>query len=171
MFTGPGGNRGAGSGDGINNNNGGPDAYTDEDIANLLYMLEEEKLAGDIYEALYDQTGLQIFANIAESEDSHVAALLAQADVMDIDVSAILAEPAGSFVNPDLQALYDTLLAQGSESATAALEVGVLIEETDIVDLQEAASSVEGTALAAVYDNLLDGSANHLDAFEAWLGA
>lgn len=90
---------------------------------------------------------------------------------MDIDVSAILAEPAGSFTDPDLQAPYDTLLAPSSESATAALEVGALIEETDIADLKQASESVEGTALAAVYDNLLDGSANHLDACEVWLGA
>jgi hypothetical protein len=38
-----------------------------------------------------------------------------------------------------------------------------------MVDIAAAESQVEGTSLAAVYDNLLAGSANHLDAFEAWL--
>ena len=66
--------------------------------------------------------------------------------------------------------LYDDLLAQGSQSAIDALEVGRYIEQTDATDLREAMDDVAGTQLARVYGNLLDGSLNHLDAFDALLG-
>ncbi|MEC3862648.1 DUF4214 domain-containing protein [Mesobacterium sp. TK19101] len=140
-------------------------SYSEAAISELLYLLEEEKLAGDIYDAFFDLWGLDIFANIARSEDSHFNALLRQAQGQGLDLTAILAQPAGSYTDAALQALYDTLLAQGSQSATAALSVGVLIEETDIVDLQRAADLVPGTPLAGVYDNLLGGSESHLVAF------
>ncbi|TCP42945.1 DUF2202 domain-containing protein [Rhodovulum marinum] len=163
--------RGAGgNGSGRGNTAPGTDTYSDADIASLLFMLEEEKLAGDIYAAFYDQTGLRIFDNIAASEDRHHDALLNQASSLGVDVIEFVSLPAGSYVNPALQAMYDDLLAMGSDSATAALNVGVLIEETDIVDLQDAVASVEGTALADVYGRLLDGSENHLAAFESALG-
>lgn len=143
--------------------------YDDAAIATLLFMLEEEKLAGDIYEAFYDMYGLKIFDNIAQSEDNHFDALLAQAEALGLDVDEFVFEDAGTFVDPELQDMYDTLLAEGSLSLTDALEVGVLIEETDIIDISDAIEGVEGTVLADVYQNLLDGSLNHLDAFESVL--
>lgn len=143
--------------------------YSDAAIAELIYMIEEEKLAGDVYEVFYELYGLKIFDNIAESEDRHFDALINQAENLGIDVDTFLFEPSGEFVNDDLQTLYDTLIATGSLSLTDALEVGVLIEEKDMVDIAEAIEEVEGTRLADVYENLLDGSANHLVAFETAL--
>jgi hypothetical protein len=145
--------------------------YSDAAVAELLYMLEEEKLAGDIYEAFFEQTGVKIFDNIAKSEDKHHNALLNQAEGIGLDVDAIVFEPAGSYVNDEIQALYDDLLAYGSSSVQAALEVGVMIETKDIVDIDNAIDGVEGTRLADVYQNLLDGSENHLDAFSGMLVA
>lgn len=140
--------------------------YSDEAISELLFMIEEEKLAGDIYDAFYDMHGLQIFSNIAESEDNHFDALISLAENIGLDVDEFLFEDSGTFVDDELQEMYDTLLAQGSTSLTAALEVGVAIEEKDMIDIAEAAEAVEGTELASIYENLLDGSANHLDAFQ-----
>ena len=92
-------------------------------ISDLLYMLEEEKLAGDIYEAFYDLYGTTVFDQIAASEDSHYAALVGQADLIGLDISAIEATPAGEYLNDDLQALYDALLDWGSTSEADALLV------------------------------------------------
>ncbi|TDK48949.1 DUF2202 domain-containing protein [Antarcticimicrobium luteum] len=145
--------------------------YSDAAIAELLYMIEEEKLAGDIYEAFHEMYGLKVFENIAESEDQHFNALIEQAEPLGIDVDQFVFEPAGTFSNPELQEMYDTLLAQGSESVTGALEVGKAIEERDMVDIAAAIEGVEGTKLATVYDNLLTGSSYHLDAFDSLLMA
>lgn len=72
---------------------------------------------------------------------------------------------SGEFSIPEVQQMYDTLLAQGSASVEAALEVGVIVEETDIADLQEAVIGLEVPRAVAVYENLLAGSQNHLAAF------
>ena len=149
---------------------GGSSAYTKAQVSELLYMLEEEKLAGDLYDAFHAQTGATVFRNIAKSEGSHFDALLNQAERIGIDTDAFTFLPSGEYVNDEIQDLYDSLLERGSASKTAALEVGVLIEETDILDLAAAAASVEGTSLESAYERLLAGSDTHLDAFEAVLG-
>lgn len=38
----------------------------------ILFMVEEEKLARDVYLTLYDKWGLITFSNIARSEQRHV---------------------------------------------------------------------------------------------------
>lgn len=143
--------------------------YSQADLDALIYMIEEEKLAGDIYDAFYEQTGLRVFDKIGDSEDQHMEALIAQAEIAGLNLDAVLSFPEGQYSNPDLQALYDSLLSTGSVSTTAALEVGMAIELTDIADLQFAMVDLVGTSLGSVYANLLSGSNNHLAAFEGLL--
>ncbi len=128
----------------------------------MIFMREEEKLALDVYQELYDVWGLRIFDNIASAEQTHtdsVQTLLERYEVLD----PALDQPAGVFTNPDLQALYDALVARGSESITEALLVGALIEDLDIADLQARAS--DDSAIDLVFSNLEKGSRNHLRAF------
>lgn len=137
---------------------------TDEDIASLLYMREEEKLAHDVYVTLYDLWGAQIFNNIASSEQNHtemVLALLNQYGLADPAVG----NGVGVFTNPDLQALYDDLVSQGSQSYEAALLVGGLIEEVDIADLRAELENSNVAAIQQVYQSLLSASGNHLNGF------
>ncbi|MCA9998204.1 MAG: DUF2202 domain-containing protein [Anaerolineales bacterium] len=138
---------------------------TDDEAAGLLFMREEEKLARDVYLTLYDEWGLRVFSNIANSEQQHMDAILTLINLYG------LTDPAGSngigvFTNPDLQALYDDLLTQGLESPAAAIQVGVLIEQTDIADLQTRLAIADNSNIERVYNNLLRGSQNHLAAFE-----
>lgn len=134
----------------------------------LLYLIEEEKLAHDVYATLGSLWGANIFANIQASEVSHqeqVAALLPTYGLADPRSAEI-----GVFVNPELQAFYNQLIAQGSQSLTEALKVGVLIEETDIADLQEAMSATQDPSILRVLETLKRGSENHLKAFNRQLG-
>ncbi len=140
--------------------------YTQADLDTLVYMIEEEKLAGDIYDAFFEQTGLRVFDKIGDSEDQHMETLIAQAEIAGLNLDTILSFPEGQYSNPELQSLYDSLLATGSVSDTAALEVGMAIEATDIADLQLAMVDLVGTPLGSVYANLLNGSNHHLAAFE-----
>jgi hypothetical protein len=71
----------------------------------------------------------------------------------------------GEFVNTELQALYDALIARGKQSALEALLVGGVIEETDIEDLVAAMETSRLSNIDKVYQNLLNGSYNHLRAF------
>ncbi len=130
----------------------------------LVFMREEEKLARDVYDTLYEKWGLNIFSNIAQSEQTHTEA------VRDLLVKYNIADPVtddtvGVFTNTDLQALYDTLVAQGFESELEALKVGALIEDMDIYDLQKSQSEIDNADIALVYGNLERGSRNHLRAF------
>jgi hypothetical protein len=75
----------------------------------------------------------------------------------------------GVFTNPDLQALYDSLIAQGSVSEQAAMEVGVVIEETDIVDIDAMFLTITEPDVVAVLESLRAGSVNHLAAFQRQL--
>ena len=138
----------------------------DAEVDSLVFMREEEKLAHDVYMALYDLWGLPLFQNIASSEQTHTEAVKNLLDKFDIPDPADTS-PAGIFVNPDLQALYDELTQYGSESLENALKVGAAIEEIDILDLQEYLEIVNNASIRSVYENLLRGSENHLRAFTA----
>jgi hypothetical protein len=71
----------------------------------------------------------------------------------------------GVFTSDDLQALYDQLIAQSSQSAADALKVGAAIETLDISDLEENLALTSNVDITTVYQNLLKGSQNHLRAF------
>ena len=185
--NGPGSGSGSGSGSGYGSGsgNGGPSGTPCEtcqattpattpttplsatEQASLLYMREEEKLARDVYNAFYARYGLRVFSNIAASEQAHMNAVLTLLNRYG------LADPAaaapGVFNNDDLQALYDDLIDQGSASLTAALQAAVIIEETDIADLQDGLALTTHADLRAVYTNLLRASQNHLRAFSRQL--
>lgn len=141
---------------------------SDDEIADLLYMREEEKLAHDVYLALHGIWGVNIFQNIAASEQTHTEAVLGLLDTYGL-VDPVGDNALGVFVNADLQALYDDLVASGSQSLADALRVGAAIEEIDILDLDEAIAHTGQTDISQVYQNLRAGSENHLRAFVSTL--
>ena len=135
-----------------------------DEIAGLQFMREEEKLARDVYLTLYQKWGVATFNNIASSEATHMASIKTLLDRYGIADPAA-GQPIGVFTNPELQALYNQLIAQGSQSLNAALQVGVTIEQVDIRDLQTRIAGTTHTDIKSVYNNLLRGSTNHLRAF------
>jgi hypothetical protein len=74
---------------------------------------------------------------------------------------------AGVFANADLQALYTQLVAQGKLSELDAVKAGAAIEEIDILDLQERLAQTDQADIQQVFNSLLTGSYNHLNAFAA----
>jgi len=75
----------------------------------------------------------------------------------------------GEFANADLQALYNQLIIQGSESLVSELSVGATIEEVDIIDLKERIAAATNNSIITVYTNLMSGSGAHLRAFVSQL--
>jgi len=141
-----------------------PGDLDDTEAEGLLFMREEEKLARDVYITLYDLWGTAVFDNIASSEQTHMDAIKTLLDRYSLEDPAA-GQGVGEFTNPDLQALYDQLVAQGSQSLVEALRVGAAIEEIDILDLQEYIAQTDNADLQQVYQSLLQGSENHLRAF------
>lgn len=148
----------------------GQDPLTPETAADVVYMREEEKLARDVYIALEEAWDMQIFTNIAQSEQRHMDAILTLIDCYGL-VDPVVDDTPGAFTDASLAALYTTLVAAGSESPLEALKVGALIEELDIVDLRAALAGTDNVDVTRVFENLLCGSENHLRSFAAQLAA
>lgn len=133
----------------------------------LLYLIEEEKLAHDVYTVMYQKYGAKVFGNILESESTH------QGRVLTLLQARSIADPrlseAGVFRNQELQALYGTLIEQGSKNATQAYKVGVAIEEKDIADISTQLATATDQDVIAALESLRNGSENHLRAFNRQL--
>jgi len=110
----------------------------------LLYMREEEKLARDVYLALYERWGARTFLNIAKAEQQHMDAVGALLAVRNIE-DPVAGSAAGEFKNADLAALYTSLVEQGMKSIQEAYLVGAIIEDLDIYDLKEYLSKTTST--------------------------
>lgn len=136
----------------------------------------DEKLARDVYLKLYDVWGVPIFANIAASEQNHmdaVARLITKYGLTDPVAGLGVGEFPENIVIfgkvHDFQGLYDMLVTLGTQSVEDAYMVGVLIEELDIDDLENALLAVKKTDIKNVFTNLWEGSIRHLAAFESHL--
>ncbi len=134
----------------------------------ILYMREEEKLARDVYQTLYEKWKLQIFSNIARSEQTHMSAVKLLIDKYGLEDPAE-GKAVGEFTDQKLQDLYNKLVEDGSKSIENALKVGAAIEEIDIIDLEKHISETNKEDIKIVYENLIKGSRNHLRAFTSTL--
>ena len=137
---------------------------TDDQKVELAAMAEEEKLAHDLYVAFDEQYDATVFTRIAKAETKHLDAVRTLLERYELTDPTEGME-AGQFLSTDTQALYDTLLGEGSVSLDAAMEAGRTVEETDIADLATANEGVTAPDVQKVYERLLAGSEKHLVAF------
>lgn len=150
----------------------------------LAHMWNEEKLAYDIYLALYKlYPDTKQFYNIAtKSEVKHISAvedLVKRYDInitnlgdytIDYSEAELRALKAGEFAVPKIQTLYDQLYAQGKISKIEALGVGCMVEVVDVDDLDEFIKlSSDANDLIATFEYLKKGSFNHYWAFDKGL--
>ena len=179
------GNHGNGMG-GIVDVNSLPYSTLTQDLKDAIaYMGNEERLAHDVYLNLYDYhaaRGTEIYQlkNIAEnSETRHVQTVQALVQKYDLTAEDLtnVSEAAGSADNmpngvydiPAIQDLYDALYAKGKTSPQDALEVGCMVEVTDINDLNEKIELAKDSNAADVetaFTALRDASYNHYWAFD-----
>lgn len=135
-----------------------------QEISDLSFMREEEKLARDVYLSLFEEWELKIFRQIPTAERTHMRAVLFHLRKYELGDPAS-GNGVGAFIDPDLQALYGELVQLGMVSVEEALKVGAMIEELDIRDLQRALAHTDNQDLQSLYQNLMKGSRNHLRAF------
>jgi len=141
-----------------------------EEKAGLVYMVEEEKLARDVYAKMFELWGLGMFRNISNAEQRHVEHVREVLKAQGLGDPTASAKP-GEFTDARLQALYDTLVKKGAESLEAALTVGATIEDVDISDLEALKAKTKSEDIAALYNALIAGSENHLRSFAGQLKA
>ena len=130
----------------------------------LQYLVEEEKLARDVYNYFATNVTSQKFANIAKSEQTHMTYIANLLKTYKVYNPAATTKP-GVFKNTELQKLYNDLITSGKTSVSAAFAVGVTVEETDITDIEVMLKKAWPADIKAALDSLLKGSQNHLAAF------
>ena len=133
--------------------------------AALQYLVEEEKLARDVYAYLAANVTTRRFANIVKAEQFHmdqISALLKTYGVYNPTTT----RAAGVFKNVELQKLYNTLTVEGAAGQIAAFGVGVKIEDMDIEDLKVMLTKDMPADMKLALDELMRGSQNHLAAFK-----
>ena len=140
---------------------------SDKEKSGLLFLYEEEKLARDFYNSLYEKWGQNIFKNISASEQTHMDAVRYLLERYDIPIP----EPSekSSFKNSELEKLYSDLLKEGLKSYEDALKNALLVEEKDIKDLMDEIELSNNKDIRITYQNLMKGSRNHLRSFSRQL--
>lgn len=144
--------------------NGSRTSSTEE---RLIYLIEEEKMAHDVYMVMYQKYGANVFGNILESENTH------QSRVLTLLQARNLPDPRsnelGVFANKELQNLYNQLIEQGNRSATEAYKAGIIIEEKDIADISAQLATATDQDIIETLEALRRASENHLRAFNRQL--
>jgi len=165
----------------------------------LSHMGNEERLAHDVYMELYkywSDKGVEIkqLYNIANnSETRHIKSvellvkkyITSLSEFSNIDAPSNLPDANLSYLDEDIeklpsghynisaiQDLYDTLLNKGKSSQKDALEVGCMVEVTDIDDLDRyinEATDSNASDVKTVFEFLRDGSYSHYRAFDTGL--
>lgn len=136
---------------------------TTAELDMLSHMMEEEKLAYDVYVTLYTIYETPIFNTISKSEQTHMDAVAALLEKYNIENTA--STTFGVFNHENFQELYDALIESGSQSLVDALKVGATIEDVDIYDLDDYLSKTENADIISVFGFLNCGSFNHLRGF------
>jgi hypothetical protein len=167
---------------------------TQEAKDTLSYMGNEERLAHDVYLELYNyhlqnsNTAIKQLNNIAtKSEVTHIQTVQALINKYELDYSsftnidlpelgyketAIEDMEMGKYDIQKIQELHDLLIAKGEQSVQDALEVGCMVEVTDIDDLLveiPIAQDSNASDVVAAFEFLRDGSYSHYWAFDKGL--
>lgn len=132
------------------------------EIQSLLFMLEEEKMAFDVYTLMDEKWGTMQFNHIKQSEVMHMNAVKNILDQNNVKYSLL---EQGKFNDKNLQKLYNELIAQGNKSEVEALKAGAKIEDVDIYDLIRLKKETQNADIIKAYNFLECGSRNHLRAF------
>lgn len=127
----------------------------------MAFILEEERMAKDLYLEFYKTTRLPVFLDVAGSEEIHIASILTLMERRGLTGPA---EAPGVYADEALQEMYEDLLA-GADGPEAALRAAAHVEEASVHDLS---MEIEGTIepdLISVYGGLMVGSQKHLRTF------
>jgi hypothetical protein len=145
-------------------------ALTPQEKKALDYMYQEEKLAKDVYFKLGEMyPDLRVF-NIYNAEVMHENSVANVMKHYGIPLP-VRGDKVGVFVNPELQKLYNELIAKGRKSPKDALEVGIMVEVTDVEDLDKYLNTATSPDVIALFKFLRAGSYNHYNGFNRTLTA
>ena len=140
-------------------------ALTSKEKEALTYMYQEEKLAKDIYYEISKMyPSLRTFPRIYRAEIIHEKSVANVLRHYHIPLP-VRSNVIGKFKHPELQKLYDELMQKAKKSKVDALEVGIMVEVTDVEDLDKYLRYATSPDVIALFKFLRAGSYNHYNAF------
>ena len=143
-----------------------PATLTKQQEADIQYLMEEEKMARDVYRVFAGLYGRPSFMHIKESEQIHLELMQELARESGVPIpSTVEMDEEGLFKERGLRKIYDRSVKDGSRSLEAALRASAGIEETDIRDLRVAYENAGDERARDLYQRLERASYNHLRAF------
>lgn len=132
----------------------------------VLYLLEQEKLAHDVYRSLDTMWVTDIFNRVANEEYQHVGKLSAVAAEFMINVPNHFNEyPMGQFIDTKLRRLYGELMAAANFSLEDAYRACAALEERKMYDLKVALKEPNFELENLTYKALLLGSEDNFKVF------
>ena len=102
--------------------------YTEAEIESLMFMVEEEKLAHDVYVKMFELHELKIFDLISQSETRHVQAVSKLIAKTGLD-NPIIGNAEGEFENEELQRSLNhrECIAHGLSSRVPNVGLNILV--------------------------------------------
>ena len=142
------------------------DVLSEQEKDAIIYMREEEKLARDVYDSMFNKWGGNPFANIRKSEQVHMNRMEQLINTYQLkDPVAGNGDRPGVFTDMLMKKYYQELIVLGSKSFPDALKAGGKIEELDIDDLEQRIGGTRKQDIILAYTFLRNASYNHLRAF------
>ena len=129
------------------------DLISQED-ADLFYVLEEKKLATELYTAFEEAWDNKFSRNLI-MEEQQLASIEQEVQEKTLEVPVSVAmEIEGQFSNADVQKLQRKLLPNINANETEALKALAMLEETEIKIMDQAILNTENIDLIILYDRI-----------------
>lgn len=133
--------------------------FSPEDQKSVEHMIEEERLAVELYQLLSENWDQPIFARILEEEKIHLVRVRRLGKKYQVEESTM---EYGMFLDQTLQNLFNGFRIRANASEKEALLAAAEFEERDIVDLQKYFKTTNNADLIITYEFLLEGAKDHL---------
>jgi hypothetical protein len=141
-----------------------PTTLTTLQKVQIKFLVEEEKMARDVYTYLAAKVTTRKFTNISRSEQTHMNYMSTLITKYKLS-NPTTGKAPGVFVNKDIQGLYNALTAEGGVGLIEAYGVGVKVETHDIATLNKVLANPMPDDVKIALELLLAASYNHLEAF------
>ncbi|MDH3650920.1 MAG: DUF2202 domain-containing protein [Saprospiraceae bacterium] len=133
--------------------------FSEADQESVKHMVEEERLAFEIYQFASSKWDQPIFQTICTDEKFHLYKIKALAKKYAVESGE---EVPGTYDNQGLQDMFTRYQSKAVVSEKDALLAVADFEERDIVDLQKYFKTTDNADLIVAYEYLLEGAKKHL---------
>ncbi len=134
-------------------------AFSPEDQKSVEHMIEEERLAVELYQMLAKVWDQPIFKEILAEEKVHLVRVQRLGKKYHVEESQ---REYGEYLDQNLQNLFNGFRIRANASEKEALLVAAEFEERDIVDLQKYFNTTDNADLIITYEFLLEEAKDHL---------